>query len=87
MSRYTLEVIAPFAKDLPDDDGELASALDAIATVHGGMVVESAKASANSYQRQYVNIFDCESSLEEEVKWLRKKFPYTRFTLKEFTST
>jgi hypothetical protein len=34
-----------------------------------------------------VNISDCESSLEKEVEWLRKKFPYTRFTLKEFTAS
>ena len=87
MSRYTLEVIAPFVKDLPDDDDELVSALNAIATVHGGMVVEPAKASANAYQRQYVTLSECEFSLEQGVEWLRKKFLRTRFTLKEFTST
>ncbi len=57
MSRYTLEVTVPFLKDLPDDEDQLASALDAIAIVHGGMVVESAKASAKAYQRQYITLF------------------------------
>lgn len=67
----------------PVDEGELADALDAIATVHGGKVVESAGTRQNARQRHYVNIFDCESSLEREVDWLRKKFPEVRFTLKE----
>jgi len=78
MSRYTLEVIAPRVED------QLVSALEAIATIHGGAVVESPQASAKAYQRQYVNILDCERSLEREVEWLRSKFPETRFTLKEF---
>jgi len=34
-------------------------------------------------QRHYINIFDCESSLEGEVEWLRRTFPWVRFTLKE----
>jgi hypothetical protein len=34
-----------------------------------------------------MNISDCESSLEQEVEWLRRKFPYSRFTLKEFTAS
>ena len=77
----------PFAETSPiAEEEQLESALDAIATVHGGMVVQSAEASTKSYLRQYVNILDCESSLEEEVQWLRKKFPDTRFTLKEFNS-
>ncbi len=85
MSRYTLEVVELVPKAFRDSDEEqLESALDAIATVHGGMVVESAEASKKSHQRHYVNIFDCESSLEEEVEWLRKRFPDIRFTLKEF---
>jgi hypothetical protein len=41
MSRYTLEVIAPHVED------ELASALEAIATIHGGAVVESAASGAH----------------------------------------
>ena len=77
MSRYTLEVIAPSVED------ELASALDAIATVHGGAVV-GPKLSTGPYRRQFVNIFDCEDSLESEVDWLRNKFPHSRFTLKEY---
>lgn len=88
MGRYTLEVVIPFTEQsLNDEEEQLESALEAIATVHGGMVVESAEASTKKFQRQYVNIFDCENSLEEEVNWLRKKFPDTRFTLKEFMST
>ncbi len=84
MSRYTLEVVELLPKASPDvDEEQLESALDALATVHGGMVVESAGPSKRSHQRHYVNIFDCESSLEEEVKWLRKRFPDIRFTLKE----
>lgn len=78
LSRFTLEVIAPHIED------QLASALEAMAIIHGGAVVESSEVSTRSYQRQYVNIFDCEHSLEQEVQWLRNKFPDTRFTLKEF---
>jgi hypothetical protein len=65
-------------------EDELAGALEAIATVHGGAVVESSSLSTKNYQRQFVNIFDCESSLEGEVEWLRNRFPDTRFTLKEY---
>ncbi len=84
MGRYTLEVVEPGAKSpLPVDEEDLASALDAIATVHGGKVVESAGPDRRSAQRHYVNIFDCESSLEGEVEWLRKTFPGVRFTLKQ----
>ncbi len=85
MSRYTLEVVQPVSPEIPDDaEEELESALDAIATVHGGMVVGSARTSPTRIHRHFVNIFDCESSLEEEVQWLRMKFPDIRFTLKEF---
>ena len=84
MSRYTLEVVEPGPKwPLPIDEENLASALDAIATVHGGKVVESASYPDRPPQRHYVNIFDCESSLEGEVEWLRKTFPGVRFTLKQ----
>lgn len=76
MSRYTLEVVAPSVED------ELASALDALAVVHGGSVVGSAP--TGPYRRRFVNIFDCEDSLESEVQWLRNKFPHSRFTLKEY---
>ena len=85
MSRYTLEVVEPVLKGAMEaDEEELESALDALATVHGGMVVGSAESTVKSRQRHYVNIFDCETSLEDEVQWLRKKFPDIRFTLKEF---
>jgi hypothetical protein len=77
VSRYTLEVIAPQVEE------QLASALEAIATIHGGAVVESSEVSRKHYQRQFVNIFDCERSLKQEVEWLRQKFPESRFTLKE----
>ena len=84
MSRYTLEVVEPGPRGpLPIDEEDLASALDAIATVHGGKVVESGGTPLRPPQRHYVNIFDCESSLEGEVEWLRKTFPGVRFTLKE----
>jgi len=87
MGRYTLEVVEPRSQTgARVDEDQLESALDAIAVVHGGMVVESSKASTKGYQRRYVNIFDCESSLEGEVAWLRSQFPYVRFTLREFTS-
>ncbi len=86
MSRYTLEVVEPPAKEyLRIDEDQLQSALDAIATVHGGALVES-PVSAKGSKRSYVNIFDCESSLKDEVEWLRKKFPDIRFTLKDLTS-
>jgi hypothetical protein len=77
MSRYTLEVVTNRVED------QLASALEAIATIHGGEVVESAGVSTRNYHRQFVNIFDCERSLAQEVEWLRRKFPESRFTLKE----
>lgn len=84
MSRYTLEVVEPGPKaPLPIDEEDLASALDAIATVHGGKVVDSGGNAQRAALRHYVNIFDCESSLEGEVEWLRKAFPGVRFTLKE----
>ncbi len=87
MGRYTLEIVEPRAEaSSQDEKEELDSALDALATVHGGMVVGSAQKSGVSVQRQYVNIFDCESSLEGEVDWLRKRFPEIRFTLKQFTA-
>jgi hypothetical protein len=76
MSRYTLEVVAPSGED------ELAPALDALAVVHGGSVVGSPP--TGPYRRRFVNIFDCEDSLEGEVEWLRSRFPHSRFTLKEY---
>jgi hypothetical protein len=88
MSRYTLQVVAPFAAWSQDESADqLASALDAIALIHGGAVVDSSVSAKAAYQRQYVNISDCESSLEKEVEWLKRKFPHTRFTLKEFTAS
>ena len=88
MSRYTLQVTAPFESGSQNENADLlASALDAIAIIHGGTVVDSSTSARAAYQRQYVNISDCESSLESEVEWLRRKFPYTRFTLKEFTAS
>ena len=84
MGRYTLEVVERGPKGpFPIDEEDLASALDAIATVHGGKVVESGGTPPRTPQRHYVNIFDCESSLEGEVEWLRRAFPGVRFTLKE----
>jgi len=87
LRRYTLEVIAPFVilgfrKENPE---LLASALDAIAAIYGG--VESSRVSKIRNRRQYVDIFDCEGSLEKQVEWLRKKFPTTRFILKETTTS
>jgi hypothetical protein len=84
VGRFTLEIVEPVTKGpLPADEEELASALDAIATVHGGKVVESAGRRRRTPHRVYVNIFDCESSLEREVAWLSKRFPEVRFTLKQ----
>jgi hypothetical protein len=85
MSRFTLEVVEPHPRaPLGSDEEPLESALDAVATVHGGMVVGSSTNTGKSSARHYVNIFDCEDSLEDEVRWLRKRFPRVRFTLKEF---
>ncbi len=85
MSRYTLQVVAPFGSGSPEESAEqLASALDALALIHGGTVVDSSVSAKAAFQ--YVNISDCESSLEKEVEWLRRKFPSTRFTLKEFSA-
>jgi hypothetical protein len=85
MSRFTLEVVQPQSGvPLDSDEEPLESALDAVATVHGGMVVGSPANTGKSSARHYVNIFDCEDSLEDEVQWLRKRFPHVRFTLKEF---
>ncbi|HVO39472.1 MAG TPA: hypothetical protein VMV03_10650 [Spirochaetia bacterium] len=84
--RYTLEVVSPVLNvPLSLDEELLTDALDAIATIHGGMVVESAAEPGKGQLRQYVNIYDCESSLKDEVEWLKKKFPDVRFALKEFT--
>ena len=82
MGRYTLEVVEPTFKVPVVDEEELVSVLDALATVHGGQVVESPGSAPRS--RHYVNIFDCETSLKDEVEWLRRRFPDIRFTLKEF---
>ncbi len=88
MSRYTLEVVEPPPRpSIRIDEEQLESALEAIATVHGGTVVESDQPSKRGHQRRFVNIFDCEKSLEGEVEWLRQKFPDVRFTLKQFTNT
>ena len=85
MSRYTLEIVEPSPKSHSYiDEGQLESALQAIATVHGGMVVETDQASKKGHQRRFVNIFDCEKSLGTEVEWLRRKFPDVRFTLRQF---
>ena len=88
MGRYTLQVVAPFTSGPQEESPELlASALDAIAIIHGGTVVDSSDSTRAAYQFQYINISDCESSLAQEVEWLRRKFPSTRFTLKEFTAS
>lgn len=83
MGRYTLEVIAPFliANFRNENADLLVSALEAVATMYGG--VESSRVSKLRNRRQYVNILDCESSVEKQVEWLRKKFPATRFILRE----
>ena len=73
----TLEVVAPRIED------DLLGVLEAIALIHGGAVVESSRVATRSYQRQYVNLADCESSLDGELEWLRSKFPTSRFTIKE----
>ena len=84
--RYTLEVVSPvITAPLSLDEELLTDALDAIATIHGGVVVERAAEIGKGPLRQYVNIYDCESSLKDEVDWLRKKFPDVKFALKEFT--
>lgn len=85
--RYSLAVIASFVEGSPKDSAEqLSSVLNAIAKTHGGIVVEAIDAATETYQRRCVNIVDCEGSVEKEVIWLRKRFPYARFTLKEFES-
>jgi hypothetical protein len=86
MSRYSLEVVSPFILGVPSEEANrLSFALESLATIHGGMVVEPSDALSRSpYRRQYVNIFDCEDSLGKEVEWLRREFPDTKFTLKEF---
>ena len=77
VSRYTLEVIAPQVED------DLPGALEAIALIYGGAVVDSCEVSTRKLQRRFVNIADRESSLEGELEWLRGKFPRSRFMPKE----
>jgi hypothetical protein len=86
MDTYTLEVIAPFVKDPSGENEEqLSSALEAVATTHGGIViVEHSDALARlSSHRRYVNVVDCAGSFEKEVEWLRERFPDARFAVKE----
>jgi hypothetical protein len=79
-------VVSPLVNPLLSlNEEQLGDALDAIATIHGGMVVEGTPETGKGQVRQYVNISDCESSLKDEVEWLKKKFPDVRFALKEFT--
>ena len=66
MDTYTLEVTAPFVKDPSDEDEEqLSSALEAVATTHGGIViVEHSDVLARlSYHRRYLNAVDCAGSV------------------------
>jgi len=86
MGRYALEVVAPYENGVPSEDADrLAFALESLAMIHGGKVVEPSDGAASPhFRRQFVNIYDCESSLASEVEWLKKQFPTTRFTLKQF---
>jgi hypothetical protein len=85
MVRYSLEVMAPLVRGVPGENAlRLVFALESLAVIHGGAVVEPPDADSQpSYRRQYVNISDCESTLEKEVEWLRREFPDTTFTLKK----
>lgn len=87
MSSYSLEVAASFVEGFENDNSsKLDSVLGIIARIHKGTIVESSDSSTKlSYQRKCVNILDCDNMLKREVEWLRKKFPDTRFTLKELT--
>ncbi|MGA2481194.1 MAG: hypothetical protein ABSG63_20825 [Spirochaetia bacterium] len=84
-STYTLEIIAPFVVGSPNNNaGELARELVALAEKHEGIVFEShdTPSTTTSFRRRCANMVDNESSLEEEVEELRKKYPDTRFVLK-----
>jgi hypothetical protein len=86
MSRYVLQVLAPYSRgDMSENANRLSFALESLAVIHGGKVVEPSDASAQTaYHRQFVNIYDCESTLEKEVEWLKREFPQVQFALKQF---
>jgi len=89
MSSYSLDVTTSFVEGAQNDNiDELDSMLGIIADIHGGIVLDSSDVPSQfAYQRHCVEILDCGNLLYREVEWLRRKFPFTRFTLKEFTST
>ena len=88
MSKFSLEVEAAFVEGAENDVTEqLDSVLAIIVTTHGGIPVEPPESSSRfSYKRQFVNLLDCDNLLEKELQWLTKRFPGTRFTLKEYVT-
>lgn len=88
MSSYALEVITPNGPGAQSEKADrLSFALESLAMIHGGKLVEPPGAPAEpSHHRQLVSIHNCESTLEKEVEWLRREFPETRFTLRQLTN-
>jgi hypothetical protein len=84
MNRYLLEIAAPRLPGAPSENANrLTFALESLAMIHGGKLVESPDASVETgYRHRSVDILSCESSLESEVEWLRREFPDAKFTLR-----
>ena len=89
MHKYCLDVTASVAGVAADNNlNRLVFALDAIASIHGGKVLELTDALTNvSYHRQCVNLLDCENALGKELDWLRNEFPSVLFGLAEMIAT
>jgi hypothetical protein len=84
-STFSLEIVAPFVVGSPKNNAnQLAAELVSLTDRHGGTVIEphDSPSTATSFRRRCVNMLDDESSLEEEVEELKKKYPDTRFVLK-----
>ena len=53
--------------------------------IHGGIrTADNVAAFANlSFHRTLINMSDCESSLKQNVEWLKREFPDARFMVKK----
>ena len=89
MHKYCVDVTASVAGVAADNNlNRLVFALDAIASIHGGKVLEPTGALTNvSYHCQCVDPFDCEDSIGKELDWLRKEFPNVLFGPAEMIAT
>lgn len=88
MQKYCVDVVAPLVEGPADNLNKLIFALDALAALHGGKVLELTDGLATVlYHRQCVNLIDCEDSLGKELDWLQKEFPQVQFGLAQMMAT